>query len=198
MGASALVVIVALRWPEFLGLAAIGASTLALGVVASIWCWKRGSTSGAFAPLAGATAVLVLVGYGSAAPRLEDLNSHRALAETLDRILPADVRTVMFYRELDEGLWYYLRDRRLVAVPGSQPEYNKGFDILMSYKEGRLIWDETERRRAAALVMVDWLEGPEAEIESPYVLIRADDYDLLSADFADLVTPVYREPETRP
>ena len=36
----------------------------------------------------------------------------------------------MFFQEIDEGLWFYLRDRALVPVPGSQPVYNRGFDLL--------------------------------------------------------------------
>ena len=191
--AAILPAVIWLRWPQFIGLAALASASTVLGVVGSVWAWRRGAVIWAVAPMATAMAAVVLVGYGLAAPRLDDRNSHRALAATLDRVLPPEVETVMFYRELDEGLWYYLRDRRLVAVPGSQPEYNLGFDMVRAAASGQLIWDEVARRKAAAQVMVDWLEG--VHHESPYILIRADDYDFLRADFEGLVTPVYREPE---
>lgn len=185
-------VVVGQRWPAFLGAALAAGVALAAGAAASVWAWRRGSDAGALTPLVAAMAAVVVVGYSGVAPRLNDRNGHRELAARLDALLPPEVRTVMFFRELDEGLWYYLRDRDLRPVPGSQPRYNSGYDLLSAYRQGRLIWDDEARMRAAARVLVDWIEKPEHE--SPYVLIRAEDYARFAREFDRLVTPVYREP----
>jgi 4-amino-4-deoxy-L-arabinose transferase-like glycosyltransferase len=188
-----LAVFVGWKLPAYLPAALAASAAVLLGVGFSARAWRRGADGLTLAPLVGALAAVILVGYGVVAPRLNARNGHRGLAATLDRLLPGDVRTVMFYRELDEGLWYYLRDRALRPVPGSQPAYNTGFDLLKAAKDGSLIWDDEARMRAVAGVLVKWLEQPEHE--SPYILIRADDYDFFAGEFAPLVETIYREPE---
>ncbi len=185
-------VIIGQKWPEFLGWSLTLGTVLAAGVVGSVWAWRRGADAGTLTPLVAAMAIVVVLGYAGIAPRLNDRNSHRALAAKLDQLLPPEEHTVMFFRELDEGLWYYLRDRDLKPVPGSQPRYNTGYDLLADAMAGRLIWDEKARMKAASQVLVDWLKKPEHE--TPYVLIRAEDYDFFADEFAKLVTPLYREP----
>lgn len=186
-------VIIGQKWPDYLGWTLLMGGSVALGVIASLWAWRRGADAMALAPLVGSLAVVVLAGYMGVAPRLNGRNSHRALANELNAILPAEARTVMFFRELDEGLWFYLRDRELKPVPGSEPRYNSGYDLLDAYKSGRLIWDKKARMQAASQTLVDWFQ--QTDRETPYVLIRADDYDLFADEFAQYVTPLYREPE---
>lgn len=186
--------VVGQKFPQYLGWSLAASAALAAGVIASVRAWRRGADAGALTPIVAAMAVVVLIGYGGIAPGLNDRNSHRALAATLDRLLPPGERTVMFYRELDEGLWYYLRGRSLRPVPGSQPRYNTGYDLLDDFKKGQIIWDDTARMKAVAGTMVKWLDEPGKQ-ESPYVLIRAEDYDFFASEFAPLVETVYREPE---
>src|SRR5690606_31352357 len=93
-------VLVAQQMPDRLGLSLLVAGSVAVGVVASALAWRRGSDVGLLAPLAAATAVALLVGYGVLGPERNDRHSHRALASTLDRILPPETTTVMFFHEL--------------------------------------------------------------------------------------------------
>lgn len=186
-------VVVGQMWPEFLGWSLAAALVLALGVVASAWAWRRGADAGALAPLVAALTTLMLIGYGAITPRLNARNSHRALATTLNRLLPPEAGVVMFYRQLDEGLWYYLRNRQLRPVPGSQPRYNSGFDLLEDYKKGKMVWNEAERTRQSLGLLADWIR--QEEHESPYLLIRAEYYDIFAREFPGLVTPLYREPD---
>ena len=185
-------VVVAQREPTYLGWACALAAALAGGVVLGVWAWRRGAEAGALAPLVAALAVGVLAGYGAIGPAAIATQSHRTLAATLDRLLPADVHTIMFYRELDEGLWFYLRDRTLRAIPGSQPVYNEGFDMAEEARTGRVIWSPTARLALEERTLLDWLRRPNHE--SPYVLIRARTYDQFARDLVGLATPVYREP----
>ncbi len=43
--------------------------------------------------------------------------------------LPADVHTLMFFNEIDEGLWFYTHRYELAPVPGSHPQYNTAYDL---------------------------------------------------------------------
>jgi 4-amino-4-deoxy-L-arabinose transferase-like glycosyltransferase len=190
-GAVAMPVVVYQQEPEWLAWASVFALALAAGAVASAWAWHRGADAGALAPLTVAMAIGVLVGYGALAPRENDRRSHRELAEALDHRLPADVRTVMFFHELDEGLWFYLRDRELVPVPGSQPEYNDAFRLAEDLKSGRIEWDPDKRGETQIQVLLDWLRRPEHP--SPYVLIRREKYERFAATLAPLTDPLYRE-----
>jgi hypothetical protein len=102
----------------------------------------------------------------------------------------------MFYEELDEGLWYYLRSRSLRPVPGSQPRYNKGFDLLDDFRAKRkILWKESERIAYETERLKEWLQnGPH---ESRYLLMKAKLYDLLRPGTVGLAAPVYREPNLR-
>jgi 4-amino-4-deoxy-L-arabinose transferase-like glycosyltransferase len=184
---------VGVKFPGFLPAALAASAAVLLGVGFSVRAWRRGADGLTLAPLVGALVVVILVGYGAVAPAFNARNSHRQLAATLDRLLPPGQHTVLFYKQLDEGLWYYLRDRALLPVPGSQPLYNTGFDLLKAAKDGNLIWDDEARMKAVAAILVKWLKQPEHE--SPYVLIRADDYDFFAGEFAPLVETIYREPK---
>ncbi|MEO6811282.1 MAG: glycosyltransferase family 39 protein [Isosphaeraceae bacterium] len=183
--------------PEFLGWSLVPALTLAASVVLSALAWRRGNDVLALAPLVASIAVGVGVIYGAIGPRLNARYSHRSLAEQLERELPADTRTVMFYRELDEGLWFYLHGRDIVPVPNSQPRYNRGADLLDDFERKTIIWDDNARIKADAQVLIDWLQSDQRQEE--YVLIRTKIYDLLSSpkffgpELGGLAQPVLRE-----
>jgi 4-amino-4-deoxy-L-arabinose transferase-like glycosyltransferase len=192
-GALAAPVVVYQRLPGWLAWSGAFAVVVAAAAVASAWAWRRGKDAGSLAPLTAAWASLVLVGYGLIAPSFDDVRSHRALAEALDRVLPADARTVMFFHELDEGLWFYLRDRALVPVPGSQPAYNDAFRLVEEQRQNRLEWDPDKRVEAQQKIFLDWLRRPERDLASPYVLIRREKFERFAPALAGLVEPVHRE-----
>jgi hypothetical protein len=191
VAALALPVVVRQRAPALEGWAVLCGLTLAAAVVASAWAWRRGADAGAMAPLVGALAVGVLVGYGAIAPAQDPAHSHRALAAALDRLLPPQARTIMFYHELDEGLWFYLRGRTLEPVPGSQPDFNDLFDFLEEAKTDPQIYRRRERMKRQLQVLLDWIRSPDRT--TPYVLIRNKVYDQFAPALAGLVTPLYDE-----
>lgn len=164
---------------------------MGLGALGGAWAWRRGADVGALYPMVSAMAAGILIGYGSIAPRDDDLHSHRALAATLGRILPPEARTIMFFHELDEGLWFYLRDRTLVPVPRSQPEYNEAYGLVDALRSKSLVRDPQLRLDIQKQKLVDWIRDDHRG--SDYVLIRNKLYDQFAADLVGLVTPVYRE-----
>ena len=97
----------------------------------------------------------------------------------------------MFFHELDEGLWFYLRNRSLAPVPGSQPRYNDVFDLVDDQRANRLVTDPDKRLEIEKQILLDWLARPDRG--SQYVLIRNRVYDLFAADLVGLATPVFRE-----
>ena len=106
---------------------------LSVAVALSVHSWRRGATSIALAPLAAACVIGVLMAYGRIAPEENPERGHRALAQKLGEIVPAGAPTVMFFNEIDEGLWFYAKGFRLAPVPGSHPRYNTAFDLAHSY-----------------------------------------------------------------
>ncbi|GAC1469379.1 MAG: hypothetical protein NVSMB9_13140 [Isosphaeraceae bacterium] len=184
--------VAARQWmPELFTWAVLLAPVAVAGVLSSAWFWRRGRDAEALAPLVGVMAVAVLLGYGVIAPAENHLRSHRALAATIDRSLPADARTVMFFHELDEGLWFYLRGRALVAVPGSQPDYNDAFQLAESVRKRRFEHDARKREESRKALLMDWLRRPDRE--SSYLLIRDRSYDQFAPAFAGLAEPSHRE-----
>ena len=173
------------RWVAVFGVA------LAVAVAVSLWACRRGEDGLSLAPLVGAMAVLVVIGYGALAPNEDAKRSHRALADSLDRLLPPDARTVMFFHELDEGLWFYLRGRDLVPVPDSHPEYNDTFTHLSDLRAERFVWDYDKRKEGQKQILLSWLRR--SDRPSSYVLIRDVDYDLFASSLIGLAEPVYRE-----
>ena len=92
-------------WPWCLAIAL----ALSVAVALSVHSWRRGATSIALAPLAAACVIGFLVAYGRIAPQENPERSHRALAQKLGEIVPAGAPTVMFFNEIDEGLWFYAK-----------------------------------------------------------------------------------------
>ncbi len=185
--------------PAYLPWAALASAALAVGAVASAWIWRQGGSAAVLAPLVAGIAVCLLVGYGVVAPRENASRSHRALAAKLDALLPAETRTVMFFHELDEGLWFYLRNRHLEPVPRSTPRYNDGFDMLEEYRNGAKTLDlqtwANMRRDRQKQILVDWLAHHDQP--TPYVLIRAKYYDVFAPDLKGKAEVVYRERDVK-
>jgi 4-amino-4-deoxy-L-arabinose transferase-like glycosyltransferase len=179
-------------WPWCLAIS----FALAVGVTLSIHSWRRGATSIALAPLVTACVIGFIVAYGRIAPRENPERGHRSLAQKLDEIVPAGSPTVMFFNEIDEGLWFYARGFRLAPVPQSHPRYNTAFDLAHGYLTQRHHSEtllEVEARRLAQMkrALFDWLDRSRAR--APYLLIRGHHYDLFAHDLAGRVTLVLRE-----
>jgi 4-amino-4-deoxy-L-arabinose transferase-like glycosyltransferase len=179
-------------WPWSLAVAL----SFAAAVVVSVHAWRRGADAFTLVPLAAACAFGTLIVYGVIAPSDNAMRSHRALAHTLRRLVPTDVRTIMFYNEIDEGLWFYLSGLDLRPVPCTNPRYNTSYDLAESYLTERHSAEnllELERKRQAryTLALLDWLD--QSAPREPYLLIRANLYDRLAALLAGRVTPVFRE-----
>jgi 4-amino-4-deoxy-L-arabinose transferase-like glycosyltransferase len=164
---------------------------LVAAVVGSILAWRRGADALALAPIVAAIVVGGVLGYGSIAPTQNSVRSHKALAATLGRLLPDDVHTVHFFGDLDEGLWFYLRDRRLVPVPKSQSEYNRALELNDKLRRGEFKWSEAERLKDETAVLLSWLRSPDRT--DRYLMIRAKIYDRIAHDLEGIATPMYRE-----
>ena len=186
-------VVVSQQAPDYLGPAIGLGVAVVVGVFASAWLWRRGAEAMALAPISAAVSCGALIAYGAIArPMLAD-QSHRPLAATIDRLLPADESTVMFFHELDEGLWFYLRDRHLEPVPGSHPEINDAHDMYVEARAGILEKDPDERLRRELGVLLRWIDDPERS--SQYLLIRDKVYDRFAPDLRGKTVELYREPD---
>jgi 4-amino-4-deoxy-L-arabinose transferase-like glycosyltransferase len=173
-------------WAWTLGL------VVASAVVASVWAWRRGADVAALVPLVAALAVGVLVGYGAIVPAENPSRGYRRLAQTLDHLVPPQERTVLFFRAIDEGLWFYLRDHELQPVPGSQPRYNTAFDRVDELRHDRQVESLSERWAIEKRLLLAWLQGSHHPTH-PYLLLRAHVYDQLADDLTGLAIPLYRE-----
>ena len=191
VGAAVMPVIVHAKLPEFLNWSLVYSAAIMAGVIASALAWRRGADAGAFAPLTAIVALGVLIGYGALAPAENAKRSHRELAATLERVLPADTHTLMFFHEIDEGLWFYLRGHDIIPVPGSQPEYNDAFRLVEDLRNNRYQADWRDRMKTQETKFVKWLNTPGRP--SRYVLIRDKEFNFFEAELKGLVEPVYKE-----
>lgn len=179
------------RWvaatPANWGAMAVAATALgAAAVVGSRIGRKGASAPTTMLPALTATALAVSVCYGIVAPGENAARGHREIARRIDRAVPAEIETLAFFHELDEGLWFHLRGRRLVPVPGSQPRYNDAADIHLrpDGPADRLI-------PRSKKVLVDWLERDARPGE--YFLMREKVHALLADDLGSAATVVLRE-----
>ncbi|WP_165231978.1 ArnT family glycosyltransferase [Aquisphaera insulae] len=179
-------------------LAAIPPFAAALGA----WCQRRGLGAASLLPAAAAGAAGVLIGYGILAPIDNPERGHRRLAEQIARLAPAGTGTnassLRFFHEIDEGLWFYLSDRELAPVPGSQPRYSDSHDKL-----GNALSAGTSRQAAAEVaarfeerqrqLLRDWVDHPRRDADASHLLIRVPLLQRWSPDLAGRVTPLLRE-----
>jgi hypothetical protein len=185
---AAMPVVVAQKWPAFVGLAWVASAVVIGGVVLSAWAWKQGAEALSLAPLSAAVAVLALGIYQGVTPRLNAENGYRAIAARINDALPPEARTVRFFRELDEGLWYYLPDRTLQPVPEGQIRYNTSFDLLADERRGVLIFDDWARVKDLGGRLARWMSQPRAEPE--YLVIRSKDFRQYAPQIAGLAEPI--------
>jgi 4-amino-4-deoxy-L-arabinose transferase-like glycosyltransferase len=198
-------VVASRMWPGELSWAVLCGLIVTGGVVLSLLVWREGGNGWSFLPQGVAVGLLVVVGYGGIAPRYNAMNGHKALAQRLEQ-LTAGEPELLFFREIDEGLWFYLRRHELKPVPKSQPRYNKDLDLLDDLASKKYVVDtkldkEARREQLTRLrniderqVLLDWLRGGEAG--SRHVLIRARTFDQfreLDGALDPLVKPVLRE-----
>ena len=149
-------------WPWSLAIAA----AVAASVVVSVHVWRRGADALPLAPIAAACVLGVLIAYGMIAPAENELRSHRALARELHRLVPSRVRTLNFFNEIDEGLWFYLSGIDLAPVPGTHPRYNTAYDLAHSYLTERLPSEtishlEAKRQARDKQALIDWIDHSE-------------------------------------
>jgi 4-amino-4-deoxy-L-arabinose transferase-like glycosyltransferase len=176
-------------------LAAVSACVM-VGMALAFWAWKRGQEATALLPITAACAAVVLIGYGMIGPADNPLRGHAELARQLDQLIPANIKVIHFFHEIDEGLWFYLDEHRLSPVPGSQPRYSDSFDkvgsLVGTHSSAEALPGSVARLRARQLeVLKRWLEGRRRN--EPYLLIRSPLHDRLPPDFQALATPLYRE-----
>lgn len=179
--------------PQFSGPTLVIAAAYLLAVFTSALFWRRGATGPTtMAPLVAALGITVSVVYGWIGPALIGPQSHRSLARQLSRLIPPDVHTLMFFDELDEGLWFYLRNHQLQRVPGSGPELNHAYDLMVDARRQRLLRDPNQRILREQQVLLDWLH--QEDRPSPYVLIRQKLFDRFAPALEGQVDVILREP----
>ena len=182
------------RWPWCLVIGLV----IAIAVAASARAWRRGGSSIALAPLATACVVGFLVAYGRIAPQENAARGHRTVAEKLDTIVSGAgaTPTLMFFNEIDEGLWFYAKGIRLTPVPETHPRYNTAFDLAHSFLSERrrsktLAGLEAERVAREKQALLDWLDRRDGLAR--YLLIRDRQYELFAAELAARTKPLLRE-----
>ena len=179
-------------WPWSLATAAAVAASVAV----SVHAWRRGADALPLAPIAAACVVGVVIAYGMIAPAENALRSHRALARELHRRVPYRVRTLNFFNEIDEGLWFYLSGIDLAPVPGTHPRYNTAYDLAHSYLNERLPAEtishlEAKRQARDKQALIDWIDH--SEPSTSYLLIRASLYDGFAGELTGRVVLLFRE-----
>ena len=105
------------RWPWCLVIGLV----IAIAVAASARSWRRGGSSIALAPLTAACVVGFLVAYGRIAPQENAARGHRTVAAEArqDRFGHSSTPTLMFFNEIDEGLWFYAKGFRTGTGAGN-------------------------------------------------------------------------------
>ncbi len=173
---------------------------IALALVVSVaWsarAWRRGADDLALAPIATACVLGILIAYGRIAPAENSERGHRMLAQSLHRLMRPGTHKLMFFNEIDEGLWFYLKDLDLTPVPGTNPRYNTAYDLAASYLAAdspvQTLADlEARRQTHDKNSLMAWLDH--ADPQTPYLLIRKSLLDRYKNDLAGRVTPLLSE-----
>lgn len=173
----------------------VPSAALMVAVAASARAWRAGADATSLTPIAAALGLGVVVVYGVLAPAENPRRGHRDLAGTLQGLAPSGDRTIYFYNEVDEGLWFYARGLELAPVPGTQPRYSTTYDLTAAY-QGRQRTDETvelldaRREEMEKQALLRWLDARHAPA---LVLIRSYLYDRYAGDLAGRARPVLRE-----
>jgi hypothetical protein len=178
-------------WPTVLAVALVVCSGAAIAGL----LWRRGRDALAPLPVAVAVAAAVLLGYGLIAPAEDPARGHAGLALQIARLVPPEVKTLRFFHEIDEGLWFYLRSPRLAPVPGSQPRYSDSHDNRKRTLEPTQAAMPTEippsPSSARTRHLRAWLKSRGGD--EPFVLLRSTVYEYLLPDLEGTLLPAYRE-----
>jgi 4-amino-4-deoxy-L-arabinose transferase-like glycosyltransferase len=179
-------------WPWSAAIAA----TVVIAVVLSVGVWRRGAIALSMAPITASLALGVLLAYGVLAPTENSRRSHRALSRTLRQLVPGDMRSLRFFNEIDEGLWFYMRGLTLVPIPGNQPVYNTAYDLATDHLENGVAGETIEAAEARRMahdrqVLTAWVDR--AHDYDSYLLLRANLYDRHATELSGRTTVVYRE-----
>ena len=102
-----------------------------------------------------------------------------------------DGAPLSFFHELDEGLWFYLREHRLAPVPGSQPRFNDAYDRLDEGRVGDAL-DAPGLVDRSKPVLAAWLQEPGRA--GSYLLVRDKVHQALRAELEAATTPLLVEP----
>jgi 4-amino-4-deoxy-L-arabinose transferase-like glycosyltransferase len=169
---------------------------MVLGVPLSVLSWKRGADAMSLAPLAAASVLCILIAFGWVAPAENLRRGHRALAETIARLVPPDTRAVQFFEEIDEGLEFYLRDLQLTPEPEDFSERSSAYELVMGDSEREHSRDsrraiEARLRRRDRQALLAWLGNHDPS--RPYLLIRKSLYQRHEEDLAGRVVPLLEE-----
>lgn len=175
------------------------ALALAAGLAFSIRSWQRLDPVGTLGGLAGAVALVLLLGFAVAAPHFNDEEGFSILAAQLDSRVPREAKTLHFLHEIDEGLWFYLRGHELAPIPGTAPSYNDAFD-LDSQSQG-----QSEKELLAAHnaeILSEFFEWVDDQAQPAYFLIRKKDlayFWTINSTFRDVIShrteTIYEEPD---
>jgi hypothetical protein len=158
-------------WPWSLAISAV----LAVATVVSVIAWRRGADALALAPITVAFVVSVSIVYGVGAPRQNLVYSHRALAQTIERIIPPDVQEVKTLDVIDDGLRFYLDKVHLAPLsskdtgPATPPS----------------------QTQTPADQLIAWLN--QGHPGSSFVLLHESVYSRIAARLGRRVTPLVRE-----
>ncbi len=158
--------------------------------------WRRGADAMSLAPIASACGLWVVIAYGILAPVENPRRGHRELAVAIRRIVPDAEKSVHFFNEVDEGLWFYLDGLDLVPVPETHPRYSAAYDLAAAYQgrgDASLTLEELDdrRERMEKQALLRWLDGRGASTH--YLLIRSRLLDRYVRELAGRATPVLRE-----
>jgi len=182
-------------WPIWTWTLAI-AGALAVSVAWSAGVWRRGADELALAPIATACVLGIVIAYGHIAPAENSQRGHRTLAQALHQLVRPGTHKIMFFNEIDEGLWFYLNDLELMPVPGTHPRYKTAYDLaasdLAAHSPVLTLSDlEAERQAHDKISLMTWLDH--ADPNAPYLLIRKSLLDRYATDLAGRTVPLFSE-----
>jgi 4-amino-4-deoxy-L-arabinose transferase-like glycosyltransferase len=150
-------------WPWSLAVSA----SVAAATIISVVTWRRGADALALAPITTALVASLWVAYAISGPSQNPLRSHRALANTIHRLLPPDVQKVAILDQVEPGIHFYANNLDLepLTIEHSSP--------------------------AAADRLIQWLDH--GHPGSSFILLRESLYGQLAARLGGRVTPILRE-----
>ena len=175
-------------------------ASVVFGAAWSACAWRRGSAVQGIVPIAAALALATLIGYGAIAPSANPARGHRGLARQLQQLIPDSIRTLRYFHEIDEGLWFYLRRPNLAPIPGTQPQYNAAYDRVRELARLGLPYDgsgEPVGRRMEREIqhLREWLRYTPRE--EPLFLMRGAVFDRHAPELTGLATLILREDSLR-